>query len=35
MIAGHAIATASVLITDNISDFRDVPGLKIENWAVH
>ena len=34
MIAGHAIATASVLITDNIADFRDIPGLEIENWAV-
>lgn len=34
MIAAHAIATASVLITDNIADFRDIPGLKIEKWAV-
>jgi len=34
MIAAHAIATASVLISDNIADFRDIPGLKIENWAV-
>jgi tRNA(fMet)-specific endonuclease VapC len=34
MIAGHALATASVLITDNTADFRDVPGLRMENWAV-
>jgi tRNA(fMet)-specific endonuclease VapC len=34
MIAGHALATASVLITDNTGDFRDVPGLAIENRAV-
>jgi len=34
MIAGHAISTASVLITDDVSDFRDISGLTIENWAV-
>lgn len=34
MIAGHALATASVLITDNISDFSDVRGLRTENWTV-
>jgi tRNA(fMet)-specific endonuclease VapC len=34
MIAGHALATSSVLITDNISDFRDIPRLRIENWVV-
>jgi tRNA(fMet)-specific endonuclease VapC len=34
MIAAHAIATASVLVTDNDADFRDIPGLAIENWVV-
>ena len=34
MIAGHAIATSSVLVTDNISDFRDIPALHLENWTV-
>jgi tRNA(fMet)-specific endonuclease VapC len=34
MIAAHAIATASVLVTDNTADFRDIPGLAIENWIV-
>jgi tRNA(fMet)-specific endonuclease VapC len=33
MIAAHALATASILVTDNISDFADIPGLEIENWA--
>ena len=33
MIAGHAIATGSVLVTDNGADFRDIPGLTLENWA--
>jgi tRNA(fMet)-specific endonuclease VapC len=33
MIAAHAIASGSVLVTDNAGDFRDIPGLTIENWA--
>lgn len=33
MIAGHALSTQSVLVTDNVADFRDIPGLRIENWA--
>jgi tRNA(fMet)-specific endonuclease VapC len=34
MIAAHAIATASVLVTDNTAHFHDIPGLAIENWIV-
>jgi tRNA(fMet)-specific endonuclease VapC len=34
MIAAHAISTRSVLVTNNEADFRDIPGLVIENWAV-
>ena len=33
MIAGHAQATGSVLVTDNLADFRDIPGLVLENWT--
>lgn len=32
MIAAHAISTHSTLVTANEKDFRDVPGLKLENW---
>jgi tRNA(fMet)-specific endonuclease VapC len=32
MIAGHAISSQSVLVTDNVADFRDIPGLCFENW---
>ncbi len=33
MIAAHAISTSSVLVTNNGDDFRDIPGLRVENWA--
>ncbi len=33
MIAAHAIAADCTLVTANVTDFRDVPGLQIENWA--
>lgn len=32
-IAGHALATGCVLITNNTSEFARVPRLSIENWA--
>ena len=33
MIAAHAIAADCTLVTANEDDFRDIPGLKIENWT--
>ncbi len=32
MIAAHALSTASILITENVADFRDIPGLTIQTW---
>ena len=32
MIAAHAIATGSTLVTNNEADFRDIPGLPLVNW---
>ncbi len=32
LLAGHAISTGLILVTDNISEFQRVPGLSIENW---
>ena len=34
MIAAHAISAKCVLVTSNEKDFRDIPGLEIENWMV-
>ena len=32
MIAAHALSTSATLVTDNAADFRDIPGLVVENW---
>ena len=34
MIAAHAHATGSVLVTANGDDFRDIPGLALESWTI-
>lgn len=32
LIAAHAASLGSTLVTNNEADFRDYPGLKLENW---
>lgn len=32
-IAGHAIATGAVLVTNNTREFARVPGLESEDWS--
>lgn len=32
MIAAHALALDAVLVTDNLRHFRQVEGLRVENW---
>ena len=34
LIAAHALSERLILVTNNESDFTDVPGLKVENWAL-
>jgi len=33
LIAAHALSQNSLLITNNESEFKRIPNLKIENWA--
>jgi tRNA(fMet)-specific endonuclease VapC len=33
LIAAHAVSLDLVLVTNNEADFRDYPGLVLENWA--
>ncbi|MGP7796198.1 type II toxin-antitoxin system VapC family toxin [Sphingomonas sp. CLY1604] len=33
-IASHALATGLTIVTNNESDFVDVPGLVVENWTL-
>jgi tRNA(fMet)-specific endonuclease VapC len=33
MIAGHAISSHSVLVTDNFANFADIPNLPLVNWV--
>jgi tRNA(fMet)-specific endonuclease VapC len=32
LIAAHAYSTGAVLVTANVSEFRRIRGLKVENW---
>jgi tRNA(fMet)-specific endonuclease VapC len=33
LIASHAISLGLTLVTNNEADFKDYPGLKLENWV--
>jgi tRNA(fMet)-specific endonuclease VapC len=33
MIAGHARSHGLVIVTNNIKQFKNVPGIRLENWV--
>lgn len=33
LIAAHALSSATMLVTNNAAEFRQVDGLRIENWT--
>lgn len=33
LIAAHALSLGLVVATNNVADFDDVPGIKVENWT--
>ena len=33
LIAAHAISMNCILVTNNLNEFRNVNGLKLENWS--
>lgn len=34
LLAAHALSLNATIITNNVDDFADVPGLKVENWTL-
>lgn len=34
LIAAHALTVGSILVTDNVTEFKRVPGLHVENWVM-
>lgn len=35
LIAAHARSINATLVTNNLADFNDYPGLQLENWVTH
>jgi tRNA(fMet)-specific endonuclease VapC len=33
LIAAHALSLDLTLVTNNLADFKDYPGLRVENWV--
>lgn len=33
LIAAHALSLSLTLVTNNVREFRQIPGLRVENWV--
>jgi tRNA(fMet)-specific endonuclease VapC len=33
LLAAHALSLDATVVTNNLSDFTDIPGLRIEDWT--
>jgi tRNA(fMet)-specific endonuclease VapC len=33
LLAAHALSLAATVVSNNVNDFADVPGLVVENWT--
>ncbi|MBK6593262.1 MAG: type II toxin-antitoxin system VapC family toxin [Burkholderiales bacterium] len=34
LIAAHAVSMGCILVTNNEADFKDYPGVQVENWTL-
>ncbi len=34
LLAAHALSLGAIVVTNNVADFGDVPGLVVENWTL-
>ena len=34
LVAAHALSLGATVVTNNMPDFADVPGLRVENWTL-
>jgi tRNA(fMet)-specific endonuclease VapC len=34
LIGAHALSEDLILVTENVADFADMPGLRVEDWTV-